>query len=153
MRFPQKLGSIRKAVVERGFPPALSALRTQRRRTKPLRVGPTAPSPMGIEWLDPRPLDASGGVFGVTEGVSHGRGNVAMAYPGKSPQEVLAPGLRAVAYGVGRVIMGHRPWRYVLLSDHGQSRIRHGSSPTVIHSARDIGGNSAATTIRSALHR
>jgi hypothetical protein len=47
----------------------------------------------------------------------------------------------------------HRPWRYVLLCDHELSRIRHGSSPAVIHSARDIGGNSATTTIRPAPHR
>jgi hypothetical protein len=33
---------------------------------------------MGIEWLDPRLLDAPGGVFGVTEGASHGRGKITM---------------------------------------------------------------------------
>ncbi len=57
---------------------ASSALRMQRRRTKPLCGGPTAPSPMEIEWLDPRSLDAPGEVFGVTEGSSLGRGNLAM---------------------------------------------------------------------------
>src|SRR5512143_1822047 len=47
----------------------------------------------------------------------------------------------------------HRPWRYVLLWDHELSRIRRGSSPAVIPAARDIGGNSATTTIRPAPHR
>jgi hypothetical protein len=69
---------LRQAVVEGGFTPASPALRTQRRRTKPLRGGPTGPSPMGIEWPDSRPLDALGGVFGVREGASHGRGKVAI---------------------------------------------------------------------------
>ena len=47
----------------------------------------------------------------------------------------------------------HRPWCYVPLCDHEQSRIKHGSWPAVIHSATDIGRNSASTTTRPAPHR
>ena len=57
---------------------ALSALRMQRRRTKPLRGGPTTPSPMGIEWLDTRPRDAPEGPFGLTQGPSRGCVDVEM---------------------------------------------------------------------------
>ena len=62
----------------RGLAVKTLALRMQQCRTKPLRGGLTAPSPMEIEWLDPRPLDAPRGVFGVTEGSSHGRIKVTM---------------------------------------------------------------------------
>src|SRR5262245_27422512 len=57
---------------------ASSALRMQRRRTKPLRGGPTAPSPMEFEWLDPRPVDAPEGPFDLTLGPSGGCVEVVM---------------------------------------------------------------------------
>ena len=53
----------RKAVAECGLNLSSSALRMQRRRTKPLRGGPTAPSPMEIERPDSRPLDAPEGLL------------------------------------------------------------------------------------------
>jgi hypothetical protein len=40
----------------------------------PNRGMPTAPSPMVIEWLDPKLPDGPGGVSGVTEASSHGLG-------------------------------------------------------------------------------
>ena len=67
----------------------------QRRRMKPLRGGPIAPSPMEIEWLDLGFLDEPGGVFGVTEGSSLGYIDVAMGEPGTSPRILphrFAPG-------------------------------------------------------------
>src|ERR1700737_4253051 len=53
----------------------------------------------------------------------------------------------------GATSWGHRPWRYVLLCDHELSRVRHGSRPAVIHSARYIGGNSSIPTSRPTPHR
>ena len=70
---------------------ARSALRMQPRRTKPLRGGPTAPSPMGIEWPDPRPPDATGGLFGLTERCSRWRVDVAMRSAGTATEEVPIP--------------------------------------------------------------
>jgi len=49
------------------FPQASSALRIQRRRTKPLRGGPISPSPMGIEWPHPMPRQPLRRVLGVRE--------------------------------------------------------------------------------------
>src|SRR3954462_11096668 len=86
---------IRKAAAERGLTGASWALRMQRRRTKPLRGGPIAPSHMENERLDPRILDAPGGLFGVTEGSSLGDIDEAMGEPGTSPRILthrFAPG-------------------------------------------------------------
>src|SRR4051794_41942378 len=63
--------------------------------------------------------------------------------PGSPPP--ACPGRSLTDQGV--TSWEHRPWRYVLLWDHELSRIRHGSSPAVIDSARDIGGNFPTTTI------
>src|SRR5271166_1139425 len=79
---------IRKAVAERGLTPASAALRMQRRRTKPLRGGPTAPSPMGIEWPDSRPVDAPEGPFGQTQGLSRGCVDVVMLSAGAATRGV-----------------------------------------------------------------
>ncbi len=43
------------------------AIEHARHTTKPLRGGPTSPSPMGIEGPDPMPRQPPGGVLGVTE--------------------------------------------------------------------------------------
>src|SRR3954451_22002250 len=77
----------------------------QRRRTKPLRGGPTAPSPMEIEWLDPRLLDAPGEVFGVTEGSSRGHVGVAMRQAEDETRGVPTPPLEG-----GR--FRNRVWHY-----------------------------------------
>jgi hypothetical protein len=69
---------IPKAVAERGLTRTSSALRMQRQRTKPLRGGATAGSPMGIEWPDSMPPDAPGGPFGLMQGRGRGRVDVAM---------------------------------------------------------------------------
>ncbi len=61
--FLQNLVSARPSV-SAASPQPSSALRMQRRRRKPLRGGPTAGSPMGIEWRDRRPLVAAGGLSG-----------------------------------------------------------------------------------------
>ena len=107
-------------------PQAPSALRMQRRRTKPLRGGPTAPSPMEIEWLDPRPLDAPGGVFGVTEGSSHGRDRRGNAVSrGRVPRIPAHRSARAWRAGIlallDRRAAEHRrfpsPWRSARRSD------------------------------------
>src|SRR5512142_3352550 len=72
-------------------PQASSALRMQRRRTKPLRGGPTAPSPMGIESPDPMPREPPGGVLGVTQRSSWRLGDVAMKSAGVAIQGVPVP--------------------------------------------------------------
>ena len=72
-------------------PQASSALRMQRRRTKPLRGGPTAPSPMEFEWLDPGPLDAPEGPFGLTDGPSRGCVDVMMLSAGPATRGVPTP--------------------------------------------------------------
>jgi len=59
-------------------PQATSALRMQRRRTKPLRGRPTAGSPIGIEWPSLMPREPPRGVFGVTQRSSWRLGDLAM---------------------------------------------------------------------------
>jgi len=72
-------------------PQASSALRMQRRRTKPLRGGPTAGSPMRIEWSDPMPPGPPGGAFGVRKRSSSRLGVVAMKSAGVVIQGVPTP--------------------------------------------------------------
>ena len=137
VRLPKKVVSARPSV-SAASTQARSALRMQPRRTKPLRGGPTAPSPMepvrvfdpeihkrlelndlrilcqirvdrlpattyvaqnrilgqtpmGIEWPDPRPADATGGLFGLTERCSRGRVDVAMRSAGTATEGVPIP--------------------------------------------------------------
>jgi hypothetical protein len=72
-------------------PRASSALRMQRRRTKPLRGGPTARSPLGIESPDPMPREPPGGVLGVTERSARGCGDGAMLSTRVAIQGVPTP--------------------------------------------------------------
>src|SRR4051794_18578227 len=126
----------------------------QRRRTKPLRGGPTAPSPMEFEWLDPRLLDAPAGVFGVTEGSSRGHVGVAIRQAEAETQAVPTPASRGRSIPEqGVTLWEHRPWRNILPCDHELSRLGHGSRLALIPSARGSGGNSATTTIRPAPQR
>ena len=74
-------------------PQSWSALRMQRQRTKPLRGGPTSPSPMGIESPDPMPRETPGGVFGVTQRFARRCGNGAMLSTRVAVQGVATPPL------------------------------------------------------------
>jgi Transposase DDE domain group 1 len=66
LRYLQNLVSARPSS-RAASPQASSALRIQRRRTKPLCGGPISPSLMGIEWLGPMPRQPPGEGFGLTE--------------------------------------------------------------------------------------
>ena len=108
VRFLQNLVSARPSS-RRASPRASSALRIQRRRTKPLRGGPISSSPMGIEWPDPMPRQSPGG---------------SLARP-RTPRrrcvDVARPAARAEAKGVpvppreggrSRIRMGHHGNRH-----------------------------------------
>ena len=82
-------------------PRAPSALRMQRRRTKPLRGGPTAPSPMEFEWPDRGPLVSSRGSPGPADRCPGRRFYVA----GRSYQ-VVAKGVPVLPLKGGRSWFG-----------------------------------------------
>jgi hypothetical protein len=97
---------ISKAVAERGLTPGPDGLADAKRRTKPLRGGTISHRPMGIEWPDPGPRDAPGGILGVIEGASRGQMNGAMRRAGVVAEGVPTPSSRAVVSGLGWGFIG-----------------------------------------------
>src|SRR4051812_26638545 len=103
------------------------------RRTKPPRGGPTAGSPMGIEWPDPNPLEAPGGPFPLTERSSRGRVDVALQRAGAAPQRVPPPPLEGGRSWLGLRHPGSTDRGLTsLLPGHELSKVKLGSGTVEI---------------------